>query len=126
MNRSRHARIRLMLVVGVMPLVGWAATPAGATPAHVHVSFNVPFSVTTQVDPKSTCDNTGPHITFINFLLIGDHWLQFTFQNAGGNHVANAYAQAVLGLSQAGNNGNPYIPKQPSLALSRALCSGLR
>jgi hypothetical protein len=115
MNRTRHAPIRLLLVLGVVPLVAWAGVPAGATPTHVHVSFNVPISVTTQVDKSSSCDNTGPHITFKNFLLIGDHWLQFTFQNAGGNHVANAYAQAVLDLSQAGNNGNPFIPKQPPL-----------
>lgn len=114
MNRSRLARFRLLLVLGVVPLVGWAGVPAGATPAHVHVSFNVPVQVTTQIDGSSTCDNTGPHITFKNFLLIGDHWVQFTFQNGGANHVATAYAQAVLDLSQAGNSGNPYIPKQPS------------
>jgi hypothetical protein len=114
MATFRSARLRLWLALAAAPLVTWAA-PAGATPAHAHVTFKVPVSITTAVDPTSFCDNTGPHIRFSNVLNIGDHWAQFTFQNAGGNHVANAYAQVVLDLSQAGNGGNPWIYKQPPL-----------
>ena len=114
MAGSLRPRLRLLLVLGVVPLVSWAA-PAGATPAHVHVNFNVPVQITTSIDPTSYCDNTGPHITFSNILDIGDHWAQFTFQNPPGNHSGTAYAQVVLALSQADNGGNPWIYKQPPL-----------
>lgn len=114
MAGSLRPRRRLLLALGVVPLISWAG-PAGATPGHAHVNFNVPVSITTSVDGSSYCDNTGPHITFSNILNIGNHWAQFTFQNPPGVHSGTAYAQVVLGLSQAGNNGNPWIYKQPPL-----------
>jgi hypothetical protein len=93
------------------------AVPAGATPASVKFTFSVPVSVTTSVDRHSYCDNTGPHITFASTLVVGDKWVQLTFQNSTNNpqHSALAYAQASLGLSQTGTDGNPTVYKQPPL-----------